>query len=110
MKKVLFKSIMYSVLLLFLSCSIVVAQDLQSAIKLTRSEQFRKAGLVYKSLLQKKPTDGSVYFYYGENFLQKYFSDTLTYSITEMADSANSLFQSGIKSEPENPLNYRWSW
>jgi predicted Zn-dependent protease len=82
------------------------AQDLQSAIRLTRSEQFRKADFVYKTLLQKNPNDGSAHFYYGENYLQKYYSDTLTYSITEMADSAFSLFQSGIMVEPENPLNY----
>jgi tetratricopeptide (TPR) repeat protein len=92
--------------LLFVIGSNVNAQDLQSAIRLTRSEQFRKADQIFRSLLQKTPDDGNVYFYYGENYLQKYFSDTLTYSISEMADSANTLFQSGIKFEPGNPLNY----
>jgi tetratricopeptide (TPR) repeat protein len=106
MKKIVFKSIIYSALLLFMPGLPIIAQDLQSAIKLTRSEQFRKADIVYQTLLQKNPNDGSVYFYYGENYLQKYYSDTLTYSINEMADSAYGLFQTGNKMEPDNPLNY----
>jgi tetratricopeptide (TPR) repeat protein len=98
--------IFFFFLLFVISIIIVNAQDLQTAIRLTRSEQFMKADRVFRSLLQKTPNDGNVYFYYGENYLQKYFSDTLTYSISEMADSAHTLFQSGIKSEPGNPLNY----
>jgi len=106
MKKKLLKPIIILVLALFISGINMNAQDLQSAIKLTRSEQFRKADLVFQSVLQKNPGDGNAYFYYGENYLQKYFSDTLTFSYKEMADSANRLFQSGIKNAPDNPLNY----
>ena len=54
MKKVVFNSIIYFALLLLIPGTFVFAQDLQSAIKLTRSEQFRKADLIFKSLLQKK--------------------------------------------------------
>jgi tetratricopeptide (TPR) repeat protein len=83
-----------------------LAQDLHSAIKLTRSERFDQADLIFKSILQKNTNNGMGHFYYGENFLQKYFSDTLTYSYQEMADSASKQFQSGIISDHENPLNY----
>ena len=106
MKKFMFYVMITFVLLAILSGTSSFAQDLQSAIKLTRSEQFRKADLIFKSILQSNPGDGNACFYYGENFLQKYFSDTLTYSYKEMADSATSLFHSGIKSAPDNPLNY----
>jgi len=106
MKTLMFKPIIIFILLLFMRGTTILAQDLQSAIKLTRSEQFRKADLVFQSVLQKNPDDGNTYFYYGENFLQKYFSDTLTFSYKGMADSANRLFQSGIKNAPDNPLNY----
>jgi len=106
MKKSMFNVVTAFILLVILPCSSGFTQDLQSAIKLTRSEQFRKADLIYKEVLIKNPGDGSAYFYYGENFLQKYFSDTLTYSAIQMADSANGFFQTGIRKEPENPLNY----
>jgi predicted Zn-dependent protease len=106
MKAVAFNSIIISVLFLLASGEIVFAQDLQSAIRLTRSERFSRAESAYKALLKKNPGDGSVCFYYGENFLQKYFSDTLTYFYKEIADSASRLFQMGIDNEPANPLNY----
>jgi tetratricopeptide (TPR) repeat protein len=106
MKKVVFTSIISFLLLYLFINSNVVAQDLRSAIKLTRSEQFSKADLIFRSILQKNPGDGKIYFYYGENFLQKYFSDTLTYSFAEMADSASKLFKSGTLHEADNPLNY----
>jgi len=106
MKKIVFNSSLILVLFLLIIDLRGFSQDLQSAIKLTRSEQFNKADLIFKSILRKGPVNGSTYFYYGENFLQKYFSDTLTYSYTEMADSAKRLFQAGIKNEAGNPLNY----
>jgi predicted Zn-dependent protease len=106
MKMIVFPSIIMLFLLLLIMALNVFSQDLKSAIRLTRSEQFSKADLTYKSILPKNPADGSIYYYYGENYLQKYFSDTLTYSFVEMADSASSLFQSGTKNEPGNPLNY----
>jgi tetratricopeptide (TPR) repeat protein len=105
-KKVIFNSIIIFFLLYLFIDSTVFAQDLESAINLTRSEQFNKADLIFKSILQKNPNDGRVYFYFGENFLQKYFSDSLTYSYTDMADSARRLFKSGTVRETDNPLNY----
>ena len=104
MKKVLLFSVI-TILIVF-SSQRLTSQDLQTGIKLTRSEQFRKADLIYKSIIRKTPKNGNAWFYYGENFLQKYFSDTLTYSIKEMADSAGNVFRSGIDAEVSNPLNY----
>ena len=106
MKKLVFKSIMFIALLIVMQDTLLNAQDLQSAIKLTRSEQFYKADKIFRSLIAKNPEDANAYYYYGDNYLQKYFSDTLTYSYIEMADSAKSLFQTGISKVPENPLNY----
>jgi tetratricopeptide (TPR) repeat protein len=106
MKKVVFISSLFMVLLLLVKDISGFSQDLRSAIRLTRSEQFNKADLIFKSILSKEPANGSAYFYYGENFLQKYFSDTLTYSYIEMADSARRLFLEGISNQSGNPLNY----
>lgn len=84
----------------------VNAQDLENAMRLTRNERFGDAEKVYKELIQKNPTDGETYYFYGNNYLQKYFSDTATISFTEMADSATLVFQKGIQQDIKNPLNY----
>jgi tetratricopeptide (TPR) repeat protein len=106
MKKMMFFLVPAISLLLLHQSTIVSAQDLQSTIKLTRSEQFRKAGQSFQSLVKRDPSNANVYFYYGENFLQKYFSDTLTYSFAEISDSAIRLFHVGIEKQQDNPLNY----
>jgi len=106
MKKTGFAFLFIPSLLLCNLATSVFAQDLQSAIKLTRSEQFRKAEQTFQILLKRNPVEADIYFYYGENYLQKYFSDTLTYSYAEVFDSASRLFRTGIEKQPENPLNY----
>ena len=42
------------------------AQDLNSAILLTRSEQYDKAEAVLQDLIKKEPTNSKNYFYLGE--------------------------------------------
>ena len=82
------------------------AQDLQAAIKLTKSEQFGAARNMFKKLIQQSPDDGDLYFYYGKNFMEKYYSDTITHSFDEQADSARIIYELGIQKAPNNPLNY----
>jgi len=84
----------------------ILSQGLDEAIKLTRSEQFTAAMSMYHSLLQQNPTDGDVYFYFGDTYLKEYFSDTMNSSFQEMTDAAQSLFVQGVQKEPANPLNY----
>ncbi|HTX89483.1 MAG TPA: tetratricopeptide repeat protein [Bacteroidales bacterium] len=83
----------------------LVAQDLKSAIRLAKSEQFEAATGLYKKLLKNSPNDGSIYYYYGDSYIWKYFSDTLVNSLKEMTDSAKIIFEMGIKADPANPLN-----
>ncbi len=85
---------------------IAAAQDLNSAIHLTRSEQFSFAEREYKALLQKSPDNGDIYFYYANNYLARFFADSTIIPYKEMADSANMLFQKGVQAEPSNPLNF----
>lgn len=73
----------------------VQAQSLKDAIKLTENEQFVKAGQIFKQQLEAQPTNGDVYFFYGENYFK---NDNL--------DSARILFQKGIDVNASNPLNY----
>jgi len=94
-------------ILLVTSCiQVMQAQDLHSAIRLTRSERFSEASSAYRMLLKQTPNDGDLYYYFGNNYLQKYFSDTATISFKEMADSATGIFQNGIQADPKNPANY----
>jgi predicted Zn-dependent protease len=104
----IFKSILGIALLLpILSGAIRVhAQDIQAAFKLTRAERFEDASAAFKALLQKNLKDGDIYYYYGDNFLQEYYSDTTNNSFKELSDSAKVLFSRGTEVDPANPLNY----
>ncbi|HZX63413.1 MAG TPA: tetratricopeptide repeat protein, partial [Bacteroidales bacterium] len=73
---------------------------------LTRAERFEDASAAFKALLQKNLKDGDIYYYYGENFLQEYYSDTTNNSSKELSDSAQVLFSRGTIADPANPLNY----
>jgi len=96
-----------AIILTFLSGGIRVhAQDLQTALKLTRAERFEDANAAFKTLLQKNLNDGDVYYYYGENYLQEYYSDTTNNSFRELSDSAKMLYSRGTEKDPANPLNY----
>ncbi|HNW76316.1 MAG TPA: hypothetical protein PKJ28_05470 [Bacteroidales bacterium] len=91
---------------LFVSGLNLSAQDLKSAISLTRSEQYQAAEKQFKALVQTMPNNGDVWFYYGDNYLKKYFSDSTIVSFKEMTDSASMLFNKGIQVAPNNPLNF----
>jgi tetratricopeptide (TPR) repeat protein len=84
----------------------VLAQDLNEAVKLTRSEQFNAADKMFQALVKKEPGNGDIYFYYGNNFLERYFADTLNISFRRMVEQAQVQFQTGIQKDPSNPLNY----
>jgi tetratricopeptide (TPR) repeat protein len=104
-----FRSTLFGVALcltMIFSSRQVNAQDLQAAFKLTRAERFDNAGAAFRVLLQKSPKDGDIYYYYGENFMQEYYSDTTNNSFKELSDSARILFMHGTVADPSNPLNF----
>ncbi len=102
-KSIIGITLLFSVLF----CSIRThAQDLQTALRLTRAERFDDASAAFKALLQKNMKDGDIYYYYGENFLQEYYSDTTNNSFKELSDSARLQYNKGIQVDPPNPLNY----
>ncbi len=82
------------------------SQELKDAVKLTKSEQFAKATSKFKELIRLTPGNGDLYFFYGKNFLDKYYSDTLNISFPEMADSAKTVYELGLKMDPANPINF----
>jgi tetratricopeptide (TPR) repeat protein len=84
----------------------IVAQDLESATSLTRSEQYDNAAAIFKQLIQKEPGNSKYYFYYGENTLQEYFADTISNSLTVAAKEAKDLYNKGVSANANDPLNY----
>ena len=86
--------------------STIQAQDLTSAMLLTRSEQYDKAGEMLQQLIQKEPSNSKYYFFLGENYLLDYFADTISNSLTEFTSKAKDTFQKGINANQSDPLNY----
>ncbi len=82
------------------------SQDLNAAIRLTKSEQFTKASSMYKELIRQAPANGDLYYFYGRNFMYQFYSDTMNISLSEMADSAKVVYEEGVKKDPSNPLNF----
>jgi tetratricopeptide (TPR) repeat protein len=93
-------------LLFFSACAMqAYSQDIKEAIKLSKSEQFRKASSMFKALIKQTPANGDLYYFYGRNILDKYYSDTMNVSFSESSDSARAIYQQGLTQDPANPLN-----
>jgi tetratricopeptide (TPR) repeat protein len=56
---------------LFLSISGLFAQTLSEAIKKTENERYADALIDFKALAAKEPSNGDVYFYYGDCYFEK---------------------------------------
>ncbi len=80
--------------------------SLDAAILLTRSEAYDKAADMFKTLIQQEPNNSKLYFYYGENWLLDYFSDTLSNSLPAYTKEAKALFEKGTEVSPDDPYNY----
>jgi len=72
----------------------------------TTSEQFDSAKDAFEALLKSQPNNGDVYFYYGENYLIEYFSDTVYTSKTGAINEAEKLFKKAIEVDPDNTAGY----
>ncbi|NVO08895.1 MAG: tetratricopeptide repeat protein [Bacteroidales bacterium] len=107
MRKVCFKQVL---LLASLFCIFVTsninAQDLQTAITLTRSEQYDEAEAAYNQLIQKEPNVSKNYFYLGENILLSYFADTISNSLKVLTTQAKEVYLKGVNADSLNSLNY----
>lgn len=84
----------------------IQAQDLTSALLLTKSEQYDKAGAMLDQLIQKEPANSKYYFFKGENALLDYYSDTISNSLSLAAKKAKDIFQKGVDANASDPLNY----
>ncbi len=69
------------------------AQTLKDAIRLNENEQHDAASSIYQQLISKEPTNGTYYYYYGENLMD-----------AENPDSAKIIFEAGLQKDPTNGL------
>ncbi len=84
----------------------IQAQDLNSAIQLTRSEQYDESEKMLQEMIQKEAGNSKYYFYLGENYLADYFADTISNSLTVSAKQAQEVYQKGVAANANDPLNY----
>ncbi len=92
----------------FICASIVIAsvnakaQTLAEAMGKTENERFDLASADFKKLILATPTNGDLYFYYGENFFRR---EALNIDEANF-DSANVIYTKGVEVNATNPLNY----
>ena len=106
MKSLISRPVFTLAVLLTVTVFTAGAQNLNTAIQFTRSEQYDKADELLKQLIQREPTNSKNYFYLGENYLLDYFADTISNSFTVAINNARDMFQKGVDVGPNDPLNY----
>src|SRR5262245_15715163 len=85
----------YILVLILLAAGVSLsAQTLKDAIKLTDSEQYEAATTAFQNLVKAQPANGTIYYYFGENYL-----------MAENKDSAKIIFLKGLEADPANALN-----
>ncbi len=88
------KKKIFAATLILLFALHVQSQSLKDAIHLTDNEQFEAATTVFRNLLTAEPSNGTNYFYFGENYL-----------LNDNQDSAMLMFNKGLQVDPANVLN-----
>src|SRR5687768_11768522 len=79
----------------FLSSSLLSAQSLKDAIRLSDNEQYDKATEAFKALILLQPSNGDNYYYAGKNYFR-----------SESPDLAKQSFMKGIEAQPTGVMNY----
>jgi tetratricopeptide (TPR) repeat protein len=84
----------------------IKSQDLVTAITYTKSENYDEAEQIYKQIINNEPNNSKAYFFYGENILLNYFSDTISNSLFTTSNQAREIFNKGVEVNSSDPLNY----
>ena len=84
----------------------IVSQDLNTAVTYTKSEKYDAADEIYKQIIKNEPNNSKAYFFYGENRILNYFSDTISNSLFETSREAREIFNKGVEVNNSDPLNY----
>jgi tetratricopeptide (TPR) repeat protein len=84
----------------------IKSQDLTTAITYTKSEQYDIADSIFRRIIQNEPNNSKAYFFYGENRILDYFSDTISNSLVVTSNQAKEIFNNGVRVNSSDPLNY----
>lgn len=84
----------------------IQSQDLATAVSYTKSEQFDAADEIFKKIIQNEPNNSKAFYFYGENRILDYFSDTISNSLVTTTNQAKEIFNNGVEVNPSDPLNY----
>jgi tetratricopeptide (TPR) repeat protein len=106
MKRLILRPAIFLAILLTGFSFNIKAQDLKTAILLTKSEQYDKAQAMYQDLIKKEPVNSKNFFFSGENYLLDYFADTISNSLAIAAKSAKDIYEKGVTANANDPLNY----
>jgi tetratricopeptide (TPR) repeat protein len=107
MKRIVLSPVVFLAAILgVVTCNSAKGQDLNAAATLTRSEQYDKAEEILKQLIQKEPANSKNYFFYGENILQDFFSDTISNKLATFTKAAKVQYDKGVAANANDPLNY----
>jgi len=97
-KGILKKGILLVFSLLFFGFS--NGQTLKEGIRLAENERFESAKEAFRKLTITDPTNGNVYYYFGDTYFNQNQSDSF------LLDSANMMYKKGTEVEPLNALNF----
>ncbi len=82
------------------------SQSLKETMRMAENERFESAKSSFRNLVIAEPSNGDIYYYFGET----YFNQSLTLRDTAFArvlkDSANIMYKKGSEVDPANPLNF----
>jgi len=107
MRRIIFnKGLILGLFMSGLFLSSIQGQDMASALLLTKSEQYDKAGEMLQQLIQKEPSNAKYYYHLGENILLEFFADTISNSFEIASKTAKETYQKGVDANPNDPLNY----
>ena len=78
---------------ILMSCASLSAQTLKEAIRLTENEQYDLATSIYQVLVMGQPSNGTYFYYFGENLLLSDEVDTarIVFNRNSMSDSKKYL-------------------
>lgn len=99
------RSFLFFALLMVCGVAGLKAQTLDDAVRAMNNERYDRADSILQ-VLEKKAPSSKIYFLMGESAMLNYFADTISNSLTAVANEAKAQFNKGISINANDPLNY----
>lgn len=82
------------------------AQSLTETMRMAENERFESAKSSFRKLVMAEPSNGNIYYYFGETYFNQSLSIRDTSFGRILKDSANMMYKKGSEVDPTNPLNF----